>query len=151
MRRRRRSPRSSATDGLTALEAHLHSLLAVAHDLDLQPARDGVDAADAHAVQTAGDLVAVVVELAAGVQHGHHHLDGGLAGGVHGDGDAATVVADRDGVVLVNAHIDLVAVAGQGLVDGVVDRCTCHVCRVHIGSALSDPRRPVGFDLRRSP
>ena len=37
-------------------------------------------------------------------------------------GNAATVVGDRDRVVLVDDHVNFVAaVAGQGFVDGVVD------------------------------
>ena len=46
--------------------------LAVAPDLELQPVGQRVDHRHAHAVQAAGHLVAVVVELAAGVQLGHH-------------------------------------------------------------------------------
>ena len=48
--------------------------LAVAADLQFQLLRQGVDHRDADAVQTAGDLVGVVVELAAGMQHGQHHF-----------------------------------------------------------------------------
>ena len=43
--------------------------LLVAPDLELEPLRQRVDDRDADAVQTARHLVAVVVELAAGVQH----------------------------------------------------------------------------------
>ena len=50
---------------------------AVAPDLDIELFAERVDAAYADAVQTAGDLVVGGVELAAGVQHGQHHLDGG--------------------------------------------------------------------------
>ena len=49
----------------------------------------------AHAVQAAGDLVAPAAELAAGVQDGKDHLQGGLAGlGLDVHGDAAAVVHD---------------------------------------------------------
>ena len=37
------------------------------------------------------------------------------------DGDATAVVGDRHGVVLADDDLDGVAVAGEGLVDGVVD------------------------------
>jgi hypothetical protein len=40
---------------------------------------------------------------------------------VHVDGDAAAVVDDRHRPVEVDRDIDLGAVAGEGLVDGVVD------------------------------
>ena len=71
-------------------------------------------------------FVAVLVELAAGVQLGQRDLGGralGLVLVVHLDagGDAAAVVDDRDGVVGVDGDDDVVAVAGQRLVDGVVD------------------------------
>ena len=57
--------------GDAAAEFHLVEL-AVAPDLELQPGRQRVDDGHADAVQAAGHLVAVVVELAAGVQLGHH-------------------------------------------------------------------------------
>ena len=72
-------------------------------------------------MQTARDLVAVVVELAAGVEHGQHDFGRRLAALVLVDRDAAAVVDDRDGVVDVDRDVDLVAVAGQRLVDRVVD------------------------------
>ena len=75
--------------------------LAVLYDLDLGPFGQGVDAFHAHAVQTTGDFVDVVVEFSAGVELGHDDLDGGPAadGGVlmnHGiDGHASAVVDHR--------------------------------------------------------
>ena len=73
-------------------------------------------------MQAARDLVGLVVELAAGVEDGEDHLEGGHVAllGVLVHGDAAAVVHDRDGVVRVNVHEDLGAVACQGLVHGVV-------------------------------
>src|SRR6185312_9759081 len=48
-----------------------------------------------HAMQTTGHLVGVRVELAAGVQHRHHHLGGGTALlRMDVDRDSAAVVAD---------------------------------------------------------
>jgi hypothetical protein len=95
--------------------------LAVARDLDLEPGRERVDDRDADAVQSARDLVAVRVELAAGVQRGHHDLERRALGlGVQVDRDAAPVVGDRDRVVAVDDDADRVAVAGERLVDRVV-------------------------------
>lgn len=57
-----------------------------------------------------------------GVQLGHDDLDAGEPGlrlDVHGD--AAAVVADLDGGVVVEDDLDGVAVASESLVDGVVD------------------------------
>ena len=51
----------------------------VAHlaDLDVEPAREGVDHGDADTVQPAGHLVAAAAELPAGVQLREHQLHGG--------------------------------------------------------------------------
>ena len=95
--------------------------LAVAPDLEVEPLGQRVDDRHADAVQAAGHLVAVVVELAAGVQHGQHDFGRRLAAGVAIDGNAAAVVDDRDRVVDVDRDVDLVAEAGQRLVDRVVD------------------------------
>jgi hypothetical protein len=55
------------------------------------------------------------------VEHGEHDLRGRpLLLLVHVDGDAAAVVGDRDAVVRVDRDLDVVALTGQGLVDGVV-------------------------------
>jgi hypothetical protein len=66
-------------------------------------------------VQASGNFVGVAVELAAGVQRGHHDLRGGnfFAVDVHViDGDAASVVDYGDRVVEMDGDFDLVGVAG---------------------------------------
>src|SRR5581483_11712331 len=74
-------------------------------------------------VQTTADVVAAVLpaEFAAGVQLGHHHVDGRGAGGVHGDRNATSVVGDLDAAVVEQTHVDLIGVAGHRLVHRVVD------------------------------
>ena len=107
-------------DGRAALVALVVLLAAPAHR-DFEILRQGVDHRDAHAVQAAGDLVGVVVELAAGMEHGHDHFDGRPAFlGVDVHRNAAAVVRDGDRVVQVDGDADAVAVAGHGLVDGVI-------------------------------
>ena len=74
--------------------------LTVLHDLDFGPFGQSVDAFHAHAVQTTGDFVDVVVELSAGVELGHDDLDGGPAadGGIlvhHGIDRHASAVVDH--------------------------------------------------------
>ena len=64
---------ASGASGTPSREAHLVDL-AVAPDLELQLGRQRVDHRDADAVQAAGDLVGVLVELSAGVQLGHDDL-----------------------------------------------------------------------------
>ena len=100
----------------------LGPLVALAPHGQLELLRQRVDHRDADAVEAAGDLVApAVAELAAGVQHREHDLGRrALLLLVHLDGDAAAVVGDRDGVVGMDGDLDLVALAGQRLVDGVV-------------------------------
>ena len=101
-------------------ELHLVDVPVLVHP-HLQPLRQGVDHAGAHAVEAAGDLVAAAAELAAGVEDGVHHLQGGPPGlGLDVHGDAAAVVGDSDDIAVQNLHGDGVAVPGQGLVDGVV-------------------------------
>ena len=87
-----------------------------------------VDDRHADAVQAARDLVGIVVELAAGMQHRHDDLGRGASlFRVQIDRDSATVVGDRDGFVGVNRDGDDAAVAGQGFVDRVVDDFENHV------------------------
>ena len=90
-------------------------------DLHRQPFRQRVDNARADAVQTAGNLVASAAELAACVQHGIDDLERGAPRlRLNVDGDAAAVVDDRNGVALVDRHLDLRAVARERLVNGVI-------------------------------
>ena len=100
-------------------------VLAVAVDLDDESLGQRVDHRHADAVQTTGHLVAVAAELAAGVQHGEHHLGGALAlvfaRVERVDRDTATVVVDPAPTVGEQRDADARAVAGHRLVDGVVD------------------------------
>jgi hypothetical protein len=79
-------------------------------------------------VQAPGDLVGVVVELTAGVEHGHDDLGGGSAlvfVDVHRD--TAAIVHDTHRLIFVDDHVDFAAVPGEGFVDGVVDGLEHHV------------------------
>ena len=81
-----------------------------------------VDARNAHAVQTAGNFVRVLVELAACVEDGKHHFEGRFAFLlVVVGGDATTVVLHGDGFVPIDVNVDIVAETGESLVDGVVN------------------------------
>ena len=106
----------------------LHPDLRLAADFDLQPLRERVHDGDADAVQTARDLVRVVVELSARVEVRHDDLERlALMLLVQPDRDAAAVVLDGDGVVGVDRHRDGVRVADLRLVDRVVDELEDHV------------------------
>jgi hypothetical protein len=106
-------------------DARLEGLLpegALAAHLDGEPFGERVDDRDAHAVEPPGYLVGLVVELPAGVELRHHHLHGrAVVLLVRVNGDAAPVVGDGDRPVVVDRHRDGLAVAGQRLVDSVVD------------------------------
>src|SRR5690606_31503533 len=93
----------------------------VALDLELEPLAGRVDRAHTDTVQPGRDLVALVVELSASVEHGHDDLGGADALLVLSDRDAAAVVGDGDGLVEVERDPDVAAVTGEVLVDGVVD------------------------------
>ena len=95
--------------------------VAVTPDLDVESRRKGVDDRDADTVQTARNLVGVLVELPARVKRGHDDLERGLVRFVRVDRNPAAIVDDRDAAVLVDADRDVLAVAGQGFVDAVVD------------------------------
>ena len=107
--------------GLTLGKGHEVDL-PLAHDLDLEPGGEGVDALGADAVKTAAVLVRSLSELAASVEVGQDEFEGrDLKLGVDLDRNAAAIVTDGDGSVGVNGHLDARAVAGQMLVDGVVE------------------------------
>ena len=112
--------------------------VAVAEHLREHVARQGVDAADADAVQTARYLVAALVELTAGMQHGHDDLEGRL---VHFlvlvDGDASAVVLHGDRVIFVDGYLDVLAVTGHCLVDRVVDGLVHQVVKTFLADVAN--------------
>ena len=96
---------------------------AVAEDLELEALRQRVDDRDAHAMESTRHLVDLLVELAAGVQLGHHDLGcvDVWVRGMRTDRDATAIVNDRHRVVDVDRDVDLGTVAREGLVDRVVN------------------------------
>ena len=102
--------------------------LAVTPDRQLETVREGVDDRDPDTMQATRDLVGIVIEFAARVQHGHDDL-----GGRHPffrmntDRNAATIVSNADRIVRVNGDADLAAVPRQGFIDRIVDDLEHHV------------------------
>ena len=94
-----------------------------ARHLDLEPLRQGVDHGDADAVQAAGGLIDLRIELAARMQRGENHFERGLVREfrmrIHGD--AASVVGYGQKTLGIKLDIDEAGMAGHGLVHGVVD------------------------------
>ena len=99
----------------------LHVHLATTAHLGAQIVAQRVHATHAHAVQAAGHLVGALVKLAAGMQHGHHDLEGRLVQFlVLVDGNTAAIVAHGDAVVLADVDVDAVTESCQSLIDRVV-------------------------------
>lgn len=116
------SPLRRLADRLAAVcEGLVPGETLASHD-GLDAAGQRVDDRDADTVQTTRDRVAAAAELSAGMQDRHDDLDrGATLGRVDVDGDASAVVDDTDTAVVEQRHLDVVAVAGEGLVDRVVD------------------------------
>ena len=113
--------------------------VAVAAHGEPEHLRERVDHRGADAVQAARHLVGTAVELAPGVQGGEDHFGGGLAFfvvDVHRH--AAAVVAHGDGFARVDDDVDLVAMAAQGFVDGVVDEFLHHVMQASAVVGVAD-------------
>src|SRR5262249_50372002 len=103
-------------------------LFAVAPNAQPHFLAERIHHARTNAVQTARDLVAVLVEFPAGVEHGHDDFGSAAPfAGLDAGGNAAPVVGDGDRVILVNDDVDLVAIPGQRFVDRVVDDLEHHV------------------------
>ena len=108
--------------GRLAARVGLGPQLAVARHLDVEPLGERVDHRKPDPVQAARGAVGIAAELAARVQHGHDHFEGGfvLELGMGIDGNATAVVGDHHRVVGGEGDLDVGGVAGHGLVHGVV-------------------------------
>ena len=130
----------------------LHGIhLAVARHFHLEPVREGVDALGADAVQAAGILVGALAKLAARVQVGQHQFHRRhLPFRMHVHRDAAAIVTDGNRTVHVDSDFDLAAIAGQVLVNGivqhlenaVVETALVRVADIHSGP-FSDGFQPL--------
>src|SRR3546814_7663231 len=81
-------------------------------------------------MQAARNLVRIMVELAAGMQLGHDDFGGAameFVVFVNGGGYASAIVADRYAVIGMDGYDYVVAIAGQGFVDGIIDDLEHHV------------------------
>jgi len=101
-------------------------------------------------MQAAGNLVGILIEFPPGVQLGHDHLGRRDAFAfVDVGGDAAPVVGDRARTVGVENHLDLGGVAGQRLVDGVVDHFIDHVMQARTVVGVADVHaRPLAHGVQ---
>ena len=114
-------------------------LLAVAADAQFQPFRKRVDHGHADAVQTARNLVGILVELTPGMQLGHDDLGRRNAlFRMDVDGNAAAVIGHGDRVVAVERHPHRIAISRQRFVDGVVDDFVDHVMQARAVIRIAD-------------
>ena len=122
--------------------------LAVALDFDVHRRGERIDDGDADAVQAARHLVAFAAELAARVQDGQDDLDRRLAALVHVDGDASPIVDDGDAVVLFNRHVNMVTIAGQSLIDRVVDHLVDEMVQAALRRAADIHARALSYSFQ---
>ena len=72
-------------------------------------------------MEAAGDLVTAATELSAGVKDCIYHLQGWPTGlGLNVHGNAPAVIGDGDGLSRVDGDRNMLAIPGQGLVNGIV-------------------------------
>ena len=124
--------------GIAALEPG-EMLLAVAPDPQFQPVRQRVHDRDADPVQTARDLVGILVELAARMQLGHDDLGGRtpfVLVDIHRH--ATAVVAHRYAGIRVDRDIHGVGMARQRLVDAVIHDLVDHVMQTRPVIGIAD-------------
>ncbi len=110
----------------------------VAGDLDLEHVREGVHHRDADAVQAAGGLVDLRIELTPGMQRGHNDLERRLAGEfrMRVDRDAAAVIGHDEAAALLQFDLDEAGMARHRLVHRVVDHLGEEVVeRLLVGAA----------------
>ena len=123
-------------------ELHRVHVPVTAH-LRVQVLAQRVDHRDADAVQAGGDLVPGVAELAAGVENGEYRLERRPPRlRVHVTRDPAPVVSDAHRPVGAQRHVDARGVAGERLVDRVVD---------HLEDEMVQPPAPRRADVHPRP
>ncbi len=118
-------------------------------DLEMQRLRKRVHAAYAHAVQAAGYLVRVRIEFAARVKLRHHDLRRGypkLRLDVYRN--APPVVHDRDRIVRVDGHRDLIREARHGFVHGIVHHFVYQVVQPHFAGGADVHGRAQAHGLQ---
>ena len=106
----------------------LEVVVAFAPDVERELLRQRIHHRHTDAVQATGHLVAIGIELTAGVQHGHDDLGRRTAlflVDVHRN--ASTVVGHTNRPIAMHGHHNAIAVPGQRLVDGVVHHLEHHV------------------------
>src|SRR5215468_12221334 len=89
-------------------------------------------------MQTAGNLIGVLVEFPAGMKLGHDHFGGRYALAVNIGRNAAAVVSHRARSVRIERDDNFLGVAGESLVDRVVDNLIDHVVQAGTVIGVAD-------------
>ena len=113
--------RKISASGLNVMSVPVLFDLPMTRHLDFEPFAHRVHAFCAHAVRAAGKFVPALAVFAAGMQRRQHQFHAGQAAvlvDVHWN--AAPVVADGDGTVHVNRHLNVVAMPREMFIHGIV-------------------------------
>ena len=112
--------------------------LAVLPDFELQPLGERIHHGNPDTVQSAGNRVGPLFELAPGVQHRQGHLGGRLLlGRMHAGRDAPPVIDHHHASIDLDRHVDRFAEPGHVLVHAVVDHFVDEVMEA-VGSRAPD-------------
>ena len=114
-------------------------LLAVAPNAQAQPSGQRIDDGNADAMQPAGNLVRILVELSARMKLGHDDLGGRHAFALVDVGrDSAAIVTDGAGTVRIEDHRHFLGKTGKRFVDGVIDDLVDHVMQAGTVVGIAD-------------
>ena len=79
-------------------------------------------------MQTARDLIRVLVKFSAGMKLGHDHFGGRNALALVNIGrDAAAIIGDGDRTIGIEGYANLGRITAQGLINGIIDHFINHV------------------------
>ena len=95
-------------------------------------------------MQSAGDLIRIRIEFAAGVQHRHHDFRRrSLFLLVNVGRDTAAVIDDRNRIVHVDRYLDRIAVACEGLVNRIINNFVNQVMQTDVARRADIHRRTL--------
>src|SRR5712692_2156089 len=107
-----------------------------------------VNHGNADAVQSAGNLVSVRVELATGVKFGHYDFGSGFLFLLHHvDGNTAAVVYYCNGMVKMNSYFNGIAESRQSLVNGVIDHFVNQVMQAQLAGGSDIHGRTLAHSI----
>ena len=96
--------------------------LALCMDFNFHPFGESINNRCANAVETARNLIAFAAELTAGVEDCINNFDSRKTClWLDADRNTASVVCNCNGIVAIDRHLDMVTVACEGFVDGIID------------------------------